>query len=115
MMYSALLLLLNAAFISTASPSTETYTYVSLNTGVFRGLVTGNGTDRFLGIPFAQPPVGNLRFKAPVPITTRAATVQDALAFSNACPQPPNPALLGAPVGEDCLHMNAWKLIYVQS
>ncbi|KAI0267680.1 alpha/beta-hydrolase [Gloeopeniophorella convolvens] len=78
---------------------------VSLTSGTFRGLTT-NGTDRWLGIPFAQAPVGSLRFKAPVAITQPVEGVQDALQFGHACPQPSS---AGAPMGEDCLSLNVWR------
>ena len=78
---------------------------VHLTIGTFRVLATGNGTDRWLGIPYAQPPVGDLRFKAPVAIKQPFHAVQDALAFGNACPQPVT-ASLGAAIAEDCLFLN---------
>lgn len=81
---------------------------VHLTIGTFRGLATGNGTDRWLGIPYAQPPVGDLRFKAPVAIKQPFHAVQDALAFGNACPQPVT-ASLGAAIAEDCLFLNVWR------
>ena len=39
---------------------------VSLNYAIFKGASTG-GVDSFLGIPYAQPPVGDLRFRRPKP------------------------------------------------
>ena len=79
---------------------------VMLSIGMFRGLSSSvNGTDKWLGIPYAQAPVGDLRFKAPVPITKRLSGVQDASTFGNACTQPAA-SNLGAPVGEDCLFLN---------
>ncbi|KAG5219622.1 alpha/beta-hydrolase [Salix suchowensis] len=82
---------------------------VGLQTGTFRGIRTTNGTEKWLGIPFAQPPLGNFRFKAPRPITTTSTAVRDALKFGNACPQVPSQSL-GAPVGEDCLVLNLTTL-----
>ncbi|KAA1469629.1 alpha/beta-hydrolase [Dentipellis sp. KUC8613] len=65
--------------------------------GTFRGVATPNNTERWLGIPYAEPPVGSLRFKAP-----------NATSFGDACPQPPSDSL-GAPTGEDCLFINVWR------
>ncbi|KIP11688.1 hypothetical protein PHLGIDRAFT_99110 [Phlebiopsis gigantea 11061_1 CR5-6] len=83
---------------------------VHLTSGSFRGISAGapNNTDRWLGIPFAQPPVGNLRFKAPVPIRFPPLGVKDATQFGNACPQLPSDHL-GAPLGEDCQFLNVWR------
>jgi len=78
---------------------------IKLRTGIFRGSSTSNGTERWLGIPFALPPVGGLRFKAPVPITKALSATMDASAFRNACPQPAG-IVLGAPIAEDCLFLN---------
>jgi carboxylesterase type B len=81
---------------------------VSLTSGNFRGVVTGNGTEKWLGIPYATPPVGSLRFKAPTAIAKPTNnTVKLASAFGNACPQPAQG--LGAPISEDCLFLNVWR------
>ena len=80
---------------------------VHLTSGAFRGLSIPNGTERWLGIPYAQPPVGSLRFKAPVPITRPVGGVKTAATFGDACPQ--LPASLGAPMSEDCLYLNVWR------
>ena len=79
---------------------------ISLPSGTFRGL-TVNGTDRWLGIPYAQPPVGALRFKTPLSISRPAEGVQDAFQYSYACPQPPTTA----PISEDCLYLNVRHVI----
>ncbi|KAF9068948.1 alpha/beta-hydrolase [Rhodocollybia butyracea] len=81
---------------------------VSLTSGRYSGVATANGTDRWLGIRYATPPVGNLRFKAPVPIIQSSSTLQNASTFGNACPQPPS-VNLGAPLSEDCLFLNVWR------
>ncbi|KAK0474297.1 alpha/beta-hydrolase [Armillaria luteobubalina] len=80
---------------------------IQLSSGTFTGQNT-NGLDRWLGIPFALPPVGDLRFKAPVPVCMNLSGVQhDATTFGNACPQPPGN--LGANISEDCLYVNIWR------
>lgn len=82
---------------------------IRTSSGTFRGVSTGNGTEKWLGVPFAQPPVGSLRFKAPVPITNPSRAVKNASAFGNACPQNPSSSL-GAPLSEDCLFLNVREL-----
>lgn len=78
---------------------------VHLHTGIFRGVSTPNGdVNKWLGIPFAEPPVGELRFKAPVAITKRSSALKDATKFGQACPQLDGD--LGAPMSEDCLFLN---------
>ena len=78
---------------------------VTLTSGTFRGVANSNRTDAWLGIPFAQPPIGPLRFKAPLPITQPSQVIQDASRFGDACPQPPS-STLGANMSENCLSLN---------
>ncbi|TWB23122.1 para-nitrobenzyl esterase [Nitrospirillum bahiense] len=75
-------------------------------------MVPGTTVAAFKGIPYAEPPVGDLRWRPPVP--ARAWTgVRDARDFGHACLQPP-PSSTGiysggmAPVSEDCLTLNVW-------
>jgi para-nitrobenzyl esterase len=81
-------------------------TLVTVAEGKLQGKLTGN-TRLFLGIPYAEPPVGALRFQPPKPVapwtTTRAATD-----FGAPCPQ--NPGALAAPgtQSEDCLSLNVF-------
>lgn len=103
---SKLIVLLCGACHVIGLPSALQTIDIPLKTGTFRGLVTPNGTDTFFGIPFARPPVGGLRFKAPVPITETSKAVKDASQFGNACPQPVLGIALGAPIGESCLFLN---------
>jgi para-nitrobenzyl esterase len=78
--------------------------------GPVRGVATDNGTAYF-GIPFAAPPVGPLRFRAPRPPVRRSAPF-DATRFAPApIQQPPAPGLYGPgplPQSEDCLALNIW-------
>ena len=80
---------------------------VNTTSGVFQGVSVANGTQRWLGIPFAQPPIGALRFKAPVPVKSPSDGVTNATTFGNACPQ--RISNLGAPISEDCLYINVWR------
>ena len=43
-------------------------TTVKTRYGTFNGFVDENGVKTWLGIPFAQPPVGKLRWQAPQPL-----------------------------------------------
>lgn len=106
--YFSVLFSFALSLLSRASPTAApSSTLVHLTSGSFQGITEGApaNTDKWLGIPYAQPPVGSLRFKAPVPITTPAAGVKNATQFGDACPQSPSSSL-GAPVGEDCLFLN---------
>ncbi|KAJ4480140.1 alpha/beta-hydrolase [Lentinula aciculospora] len=80
---------------------------LNLTSGRFRGISTANGTEKWLGIPYATPPIGSFRFKAPTPLVKPLSPLQDASAFGNACPQ--RPGDLGAPMSEDCLFLNVWR------
>ncbi|MGQ3045427.1 MAG: carboxylesterase/lipase family protein [Niveispirillum sp.] len=82
---------------------------VRVDTGTLEG-VAQDGVRTFKGIPFAAPPVGNLRWRAPAP-TASWTGVRQAKSFGNDCQQLPfagDAAPLGGPLGEDCLYLNIW-------
>jgi para-nitrobenzyl esterase len=61
----------------------------------------------WLAVPYAQPPVDELRWKAPKPVEPWEGT-REATSFGNSCPQIDR--VSGSAVGdEDCLHMNIWR------
>ncbi len=74
------------------------------------GLVAGNGQDvrAFRGIPYAQAPVGPLRWRAPqAPAPWNG--VRDGTRFGPDCMQPQEyPELRGNGMSEDCLSVNVW-------
>ena len=81
---------------------------VTTNSGAIRGMARASGGAEFLGIPYAQPPVGEMRWKEPVPPQAWIG-VRNATAFGAPCAQP----VLGdwnrrdAEAGkEDCLFLN---------
>jgi para-nitrobenzyl esterase len=80
---------------------------------VAQGALTGtsdNGIDAYKGIPYAAPPVGDLRWRAPQP-AVRWKGARDAAAFGPACLQHPTEGLMvraNLPQSEDCLTLNIW-------
>jgi para-nitrobenzyl esterase len=80
---------------------------VTLAGGQLRGHPDGHVT-AFLGIPYAEPPVGPLRWKAPQKAAPWTG-VLDASHFGNRCAQNANPTLqTAASADEDCLYLNVW-------
>jgi para-nitrobenzyl esterase len=79
-----------------------------------QGRVAGaqsRGLAVFLGIPYAAPPVGPLRWREPQPPVPWDG-VRSARAFGPACPQPADAAIPWPPTGpqdEDCLTLNVWS------
>ena len=88
---------------------------LEIEKGQISGVKISSDVDAFLGIPYAAPPVGALRWKAPRPAQPWSGVLK-ANKFPTACPQIGNffanvPASkFGKPVGtEDCLYLNVWR------
>jgi para-nitrobenzyl esterase len=81
---------------------------VETSVGQLRGTAAG-GIRTFLGIPYAEPPLGPRRFRAPAPYPPWAG-VRDAMSFGLRAVQTPiNPADPPQDPGhEDCLYLNVW-------
>ena len=80
-----------------------------IDTGVVQGSVE-QGITAFKGIPFAAPPVGDLRWRPPQ-APAKWAGVREATQYGSDCAQLPFPsdaAPLGTPPSEDCLYLNVW-------
>ncbi|AKA01950.1 carboxylesterase [Streptomyces noursei ZPM] len=76
--------------------------------GHVTGIHSDNGVSAFLGLPYAAPPVGGLRFAPPAPAEPWDG-VREATAFGNAGIQIlPGADDLRAPQSEDCLYLNVW-------
>ncbi len=78
---------------------------VSTANGAVRGLAAG-AVDEFLGLPYAAPPVGALRWRPPQPAASWSG-VRDATQFAPHCPQPASP-FGQASTSEDCLFLNVF-------
>jgi para-nitrobenzyl esterase len=74
--------------------------------GLVRGKVSSAGVREFLGIRYAAAPVGNLRWRPPVPHAPWFQTL-DATQFANHCPQTASPFGI-ASTTEDCLFLNVF-------
>ncbi|MEU0788415.1 carboxylesterase family protein [Amycolatopsis sp. NPDC005961] len=80
-------------------------TTVEITAGALRGS-EGDGVRTFLGVPYAEPPVGELRFRAPRPVPPWPG-VRDATGWA---PRAPQPELTGRGFtgDEDCLYLNVY-------
>ncbi|MGU3501454.1 carboxylesterase/lipase family protein [Mycobacterium sp. C31M] len=85
-------------------------TVVDTEYGPVRGSTDG-AVNRWLGVRYAAPPVGDLRWRAPQP-PARWTEPADATRVGPVCPQPTDPRVpldLGAPQGDDFLTLNIWS------
>ena len=111
---------LAAAFLL-ASPAladpVDAVPQVHISTGGLAG-VRDRGAEAFLGIPYAAPPIGPLRWAPPKPAANWTGMLH-ADHFGPSCPQMLNPAqgrppwtpeyLIPGPIDEDCLTLNVWR------
>ena len=108
-----------AAVFAAASMSPASYAALNEPLKLDSGLLGGGaesspGIRVFKGIPFAAPPVGDLRWRAPQPVP-KWQGVRDAGKFGDVCIQPAGQGRLnvaymeGSPeASEDCLYLNVW-------
>ena len=106
--YSGLVLGMRIGFLF---KETE-YVDIKFQDAMLKGTRLSNGIFRFLNIPFAKPPVGELRFKPPLPIG-RLSNKLDATRMGKMCMQ--QTSMFGPlrdaddkEQSEDCLSLNIW-------
>jgi para-nitrobenzyl esterase len=85
---------------------------VRIDSGLVSGTYLASGVKAYFGIPFAAPPVRELRWRAPQPVKAWMG-VYTANRMQPECPQSLrdsdiNPYFGEEPVSEDCLYMNIW-------
>lgn len=91
---------------SIAPPSTPAANIAQIDSGTIEGVIE-TGRVSFKGIPYAQAPVGNLRWKPPQPAKSWQGT-RPAKQFGNDCMQTvTNANTVGT--SEDCLYINVFK------
>ena len=105
----AMLAIASLAILSACTKKEEVTLQVKTQYGVLEGFEE-NGVKKFLGVPFAQAPVGELRWKAPQPLKPWEG-VRDAKQFGDD-PMQPNifgdMSFRGPGRSEDCLYLNIW-------
>jgi para-nitrobenzyl esterase len=108
-LFSAFLLLLVAA------SSAQTNNYFPVQTKIENGIIEGNydtksGMQFYLGVPFAKPPVGELRWRAPQPVDNWKGVLHT----RKFGPRPVQGIVFGDMqsrsdgLSEDCLYLNVW-------
>ncbi|APQ17699.1 carboxylesterase/lipase family protein [Maribacter hydrothermalis] len=97
--------------LATAQETNSFPVQASIENGIIEGNYdTHTGIQRYFGIPFAQPPLGELRWKAPQPLDNWSG-VKETKAFG---PRPMQTMVFGDMksrsngVSEDCLYLNVW-------
>lgn len=90
---------------------------IQTQSGKISGTMLSDGIQVFKGVPFAAPPVGELRWKAPRPV--QHWTGVKACTAYGASPMQGKPAPFGPwtwgylipkePISEDCLYLNVWS------
>jgi carboxylesterase type B len=87
---------------------------VTTKNGIINGIrktFDGKEFDRFLSIPYAEPPIGDLRFKRPVSAKKWSKPI-DASKWPNPCHQHKDFGALffhNKNFSEDCLYLNIWS------
>jgi para-nitrobenzyl esterase len=99
-----------ALLLCASGLAAETPKPVRTQSGLVQGMIE-DGVTIYKGIPFAAPPLGGLRWRAPQPAASWTG-VRNADKFAPACMQVPITfEALGmekVPVSEDCLYVNVW-------
>ena len=129
MMIQRILLSAAAIFLVACSQDQSTATaadepQVMLGDSLVTGVRESNGVEAFLGLPFAEPPVAELRWKKPIPWQASTEAI-DATRFAPACMQNgsglawyhrmmarvgvDSELMEGPEYSEDCLYLNVWS------
>lgn len=97
------------AIVSLSAVRAQSDPAVRVSGGMIRGLFTDGGGAAFKGIPYAEAPVGHLRWREPTKARAWIGT-RDAIQFGAICPQNPSATIPNAVeiAKEDCLFLNVW-------
>lgn len=90
---------------------------VKTENGIVKGeFIDSSGITVFRGIPFAAPPIGDFRWKAPQPVKNWEAVLETIKFSASPIQGTPVPFMMWtqefispkAPLSEDCLYLNVW-------
>src|SRR5580698_3809953 len=107
LLYPAIILLLP---VTVGAQGSGQGPVVATESGSVQGTVEASGVHTFKGIPYAAPPVGDLRFKDPQPVVAWQG-VRKTQAFGPRAMQLPiysDMKFRSDGVSEDCLYLNVW-------
>jgi para-nitrobenzyl esterase len=98
-----------AAMSAIAGCRADSSPVVTVAGGQVRGALLSKTGAVFKGIPYAQPPLADLRWREPLPVQPWSG-VRDGAAFGAPCAQTPSPFMkgMGEKSSEDCLYLNVW-------
>jgi len=90
-MHKAALVFSLCASIASCAPTHATGPTACVKNGTYQGVYSPEyNLDYFLGIPYAQPPVGHLRFRKPIGVNESWSGARPATQYSSAVSLPPN-------------------------
>ena len=112
----SILIIFCALFVACGSSpwnTSEDLTLVKTNYGQLKGQADADNTIVWKAVPFAKPPVGDLRWKAPEEPDKWTGT-REMTEFCDICPQYVNKPgsfteIEGVGGSEDCLYLNIWR------
>jgi len=83
---------------------------IRISNGALKGTISQSGVRAYKGIPFAQPPVGNLRWKEPQPAKNWKGVLKADHFGSNGMQKPVfgDMGFRSSGMSEDCLYLNVW-------
>ncbi|KAF2068395.1 hypothetical protein CYY_010279 [Polysphondylium violaceum] len=112
---SLILLIVTLIYVNPSQSQISNTNIVEIEQGTLKGISFSTHRE-FLGIPFAQPPLGSLRWNSPVAAANFNTSVYDATYGRDGCPQVCNlPAgVCPSTYSEDCLYLNVFTPIIPQ-
>ncbi len=103
------LICLQLGCLGTPAAQSKQQPIVKIQSGLLEGIHFGSNPNdaAFLGVPYAAPPIGELRWKPAQPAPKWSGT-RKADNFGSPCPQLPAPWFPYIEGDEDCLYLNIW-------